>query len=229
MRKCCYYEQREAVNSNNFLKCSSYNEKKSEEETMMQAITQRRSIRKFKETMVSRTLIEEILQAGILAPSAKNRQPWRFITAVGNAKEELLCAMREGLEREKRTPLLPENADYLRDAEHTADIMEQAPVIILVVNPMGIKIGQNLTPEQHVFELCNAQSIGAALENMIVSATELGLGSLWICNTYFAQYELNKWAKMNGEVCAALALGYADESPAARPRNKIESIVQWRY
>ncbi len=195
---------------------------------MIQAITKRRSIRKFKENPVSYTMIEEILRAGILAPSAKNRQPWRFIVAAGEAKEELLCAMREGLEREKHMPLLPENAVYLQDAEHTADIMEQAPVIILIVNPMGIKIGQNLTAEQHVFELCNAQSIGAAIENMTLTATELGLGSLWICNTYFAQYELNKWAKIDGEVCAALALGYADESPASRPRSKLESIVQWR-
>ena len=45
---------------------------------MIDAILNRRSIRKFKKTDVSPTIIEEIIQAGILAPSSKTRQPWRF-------------------------------------------------------------------------------------------------------------------------------------------------------
>ena len=81
--------------------------------------------------------------------------------------------------------------------------------------------------QQQQYEI-NQVKATMEIENMTLTATELGLGSLWICNTYFAQYELNKWAKIDGEVCAALALGYADESPASRPRSKLESIVQWR-
>ena len=41
----------------------------------------------------------------------------------------------------------------------------------------------------------NAQSIGAAIENMILEATDLGLGSLWICNSFFAQQELSEWGQ----------------------------------
>lgn len=61
---------------------------------MITAISARRSIRKYKSTPVRRELIEEVLQAGMLAPSSKNRQPWRFIVASGRAKEALLDAMR---------------------------------------------------------------------------------------------------------------------------------------
>lgn len=43
---------------------------------MLDAIAARRSIRKFKSTEVPRDIIEEVLQAGTLAPSSKNRQPW---------------------------------------------------------------------------------------------------------------------------------------------------------
>ena len=61
---------------------------------------------------------------------------------------------------------------------------------------------------------------------MILEATDLGLGSLWICNSFFAQPELSEWA--GGELYAILALGYADETPEARPRKNMESSVEWR-
>ena len=76
------------------------------------------------------------------------------------------------------------------------------------------------------YRVPNAQSIGDAIENMILEATDLGLGSLWICNSFFAQQELSKWAR--GDQYAILALGYPDETPEARPRKNMESSVEWR-
>ncbi len=66
------------------------------------------------------------------------------------------------------------------------------------------------------------------MENMTLTATELGLGSLWICDTYFAYDELNRWLNVDGELIAAMTIGYADETPSARPRKKLEDIVSWR-
>ncbi len=195
---------------------------------MLPAITDRRSIRKYRDTPVKRQVVEEILRAGMLAPSSKNRQPWRVIVAEGRAKAQSLAAMERGLEREKKQPLLPQSAQHLEAARHTLRIMEQAPVVIFVVNPLGIGMNRSLTVEERVYELCNAQSIGAALENMSLTAFDLGLGSLWICDTYFAQEELMGWLGAEGELAAAMAVGYAAESPQARPRKKLEDAVEWR-
>ena len=195
---------------------------------MLPAITDRRSIRKYRDTPVKRQVVEEILLAGMLAPSSKNRQPWRFIVAEGRAQAQSLAAMERGLEREKKQPLLPQSAQHLEAARHTLRIMEQAPVVIFVVNPLGIGMNRSLTVEERVYELCNAQSIGAALENMSLTAFDLGLGSLWICDTYFAQEELMGWLGAEGELAAAMAVGYAAESPQARPRKKLEDAVEWR-
>lgn len=63
---------------------------------MIQQIMDRKSIRRFRPDPVAREAIEDILQAGILAPSSKNRQPWRFVVAQGAAKEEALQAMERG-------------------------------------------------------------------------------------------------------------------------------------
>ena len=193
---------------------------------MLDAIAARRSIRKFKTTPVAHEIIEEILRAGSLAPSSKNRQPWKFIVTTGQAKEEVLAVMERGLEREAQQPLLPESAVYIGGAHNTLNIMRQAPAVIFVVNTRGLDLLTPQNAENRVFEICNAQSIGAAVENMSLAAVENGLGSLWICDTYFAQQELCTW--LGGELAAAFALGYADEEPAPRPRKSWSETVEWR-
>lgn len=195
---------------------------------VMQAIQDRRSIRRYFAEEVPREIIEVILRAGIQAPSAKNRQPWRFVVAAGRAKEEALNAMEKGLEREETSPLLPESAEHLQGAWQSLQIMRQAPVIIFVVNVLGVEIGKDLTADERVSEICNAQSIGAAMENMSLAAMEQGLGTLWICNTFFAQRELRSWLNAEGELYAAMAVGYANENPQARPRKTMQDVVEWR-
>lgn len=196
---------------------------------MIDPIFNRRSIRKYKNTPVNRTDIEKILEAGILAPSSKNRQPWKFIVISGQSKIEMINAMKSGLDREKNgESILPESRHHINAAEFTIKIMEQAPVIIFIVNTLGKNLFKPLSPEERIYEICNAQSIGAAIQNMTLTATDLGLGSLWICDTYFAYKELCSWINTDGELFAALALGHADESPLQRPRNKLSETVEWR-
>lgn len=195
---------------------------------MISEIQSRRSIRRYKQTPIPREMVEAVLQAGILAPSSKNRQPWRFVVVSGTSKQAMLKAMETGLAREQVHPLLPESSRYLEGARHTLEIMRQAPVTVFVVNPLGQDFSRALNPEERVYEICNAQSVGAAVENMCLAATELGLGSLWICDTYFAYQELCTFLGVEGELFAALALGYPEEAPAARPRKPLSEVVEWR-
>ncbi|MCM1166202.1 MAG: nitroreductase family protein [Lachnospiraceae bacterium] len=194
----------------------------------MPEIENRRSIRKFDGREVPNDLLEQIVMAGQLAPSAKNRQPWKLIVTSGNAKREALSAMKRGLECEKREPFLPESAANLADAEHTLTVTERAPAVIFVVNTLGAELTRPLTVDERVFEICNAQSIGAAMQNMSLTAVELGLGSLWICNTFFAQRELNEWLNTDGELFAALAVGYPAETPPPRTRKPAYETAEWR-
>lgn len=63
---------------------------------------------------------------------------------------------------------------------------------------------------------------------MTLTATELGLGSLWICDIFFAHRELSEWLDVSEELIAAMTFGYANEHPNKRPRNDISNIVKWR-
>lgn len=196
---------------------------------MISAIYDRRSIRKFKDKPISQKDIMEIIQSGIKAPSSKNGQPWKYIVIQGNAKEEMLKVFRKGIEREENdSALLPQSKQYIVGAKHTVDIMEEAPVIVFIVNSLGKNILAELTPEEHIYEICNIQSISASIQNMLLSATEKGIGSLWICDIYFAYSELCKWLDDDGQLIAAIAFGYPDEFPEERPRKKIDDIVEWR-
>lgn len=195
---------------------------------MITEIETRRSIRKYDGREVPREMLERIVAAGLCAPSAKNRQPWKFVVVTDNAKRDALSVMERGLEREKHEPFLPESSGNLADAEHTLKVMRQASAVIFVVNVLGAEISQALTVDERVYEICNAQSIGAAVQNMSLAAVELGLGSLWVCNTFFSQRELNEWLNTDGELFAALAVGYAAESPSPRPRKPLSEAVEWR-
>ena len=195
---------------------------------MLQALYERRSIRKYQSRPVPREMIEQVIRAGMLAPSAKNRQPWRFVVTQGAAKQEMLSAMERGLEQEKRVPLLPNSVSKFQSAVRTMRIMEQAPAVIFVLEHNGHSLHDSISAEQRVYERCDMQSIGAYMENMSLAAASFGLGSLWICDTRFAHDELSDWLHAEGELVAAMALGYADEHPPARPRDTIENLVEWR-
>lgn len=192
-------------------------------------IWRRRSIRHFFDSPVDPETLCEILRAGMAAPSSKNRQPWKFIVVSGGAKKEMLAAMRQSLEREKHgAPLLPESREHLAGAERTLEIMRRAPVTVFVVNSIGRSLFQSLTPEERIAEICNIQSIGAAMENMALAAKGLGLGSLWLGDIFFAYEELTRWLNTEGELIAAMAFGYPAEYPEKRPRKPFADTVEWR-
>lgn len=68
---------------------------------MIREIENRRSIRKYRSDEIDRKLIEEIIYSATLAPSAKNRQPWKFIVYQGEEKDKLVEVMRHGINSEK--------------------------------------------------------------------------------------------------------------------------------
>ena len=187
----------------------------------LEAIAARRSIRKFKRDPIPEAALQQILTAGIQAPSGKNRQPWRFIVVQGERRAEMIRIMREGIVQAKQ------NGEDPGSSEWTTNVMEQAPVTVFVFNPEGIhpwlahSIGQNYD------DLVNVQSIGAAIQNMLLAAQHLGLGSLWICDVFYAYEALLAWLGESCQMVAAVSLGYPDEAPAARSRKPVSEVTRW--
>ncbi len=195
---------------------------------MEHTIYTRRSIRKYQPKEVSKEQLLQILDAARVAPSGKNKQSWRFLVYGGAEKAALLAALARGLAREKNgEAFLPQSSAGVPSAEHTLRIMEEAPIVILVLNPDGRDLRQALSMEERTTELIDTLSAGAAIENMLLRAQELGLGTLWIGNTFFAYPELAAHLQTDALLLGAVAVGYAAEEPMARPRKQLDEIVEY--
>ena len=194
--------------------------------TITECIEQRRSIRKYAEQEVEREKIEEVLRAALLAPSGKNRQPWKYIVYTGDGKQKLTDAMAKGIEREESGEAkFPDFRYGIADAKNTVRVMREAPVVIVVLNTNGKSPFIPVKDDGRIVEQCDALSIGASIQNMLLRAQELGLGTLWIANTCFAYPELETYINTTDQIISAVAVGYPDEAPGQRPRKKMEEIM----
>lgn len=187
---------------------------------VFEAIAERRSIRKFEDRPVPRELIEKVLQAATLAPSGKNAQPWRFIVLEGRKKDEVVDIL------ERSVASLKEAGIPIGSSENSARIMRQSPVVILVLNPR--RTAQDFKDRwDQLGCLVDTQSVGAAIQNMLLQATALGLGTLWICDVFYAETEICRHFGTSDELLAGVAVGYPREAPAPRPRKSWQEVTTW--
>ncbi len=189
----------------------------------LEAIAQRRSIRKFTDAPVPDETIRELLHAATLAPSGKNRQPWRFVVVRGEQRAAMVATMRAGMEKLKAL------GTDLGSSPWTAQIMEHAPVTIFVFNDNTTldNAEKPLTAQDVLFNAVDVQSIGAAIQNLLLAAHDMGLGTLWICDVFYAYPEFCDWLGETHQMIAAVAVGYADETPSARPRKSVDEVTRW--
>lgn len=195
----------------------------------MKKIIERKSIRKYKDGFIRKADIDTILMAGILAPSAKNRQPWKYYVYLEREKDRLLNVMESGLIRERDgDKLLPNSQDGILDAFYTLKIMREAPVLIIIENTNGSSPFLEVSADERMTEICDTLSIGASVQNILLTATELGYGALWIANTCYAYNELAEFIGIKGQLVGAISLGIANEKTNPRPRKKITDVVEYR-
>jgi len=170
-----------------------------------ECIKTRRSIRRYKDKLVDWDRIVSIVNGGKFAPSAGNIQNWKFIVV---RKDEV---------RKK-----------LAQAAFDQDWMEDAPVHIVIVGEPE-KAGRFYGARGE--RLYTTQSCAAAVENMMLMATELGLGSCWV--GAFDESKVKKALSMpeNAVPQAIITIGYANEKPEMPARVELEHQVyldKWR-
>ena len=151
--------------------------------------------------------IEKILSDAILAPSTNNRQPWTF-TVIKNLelKNKIASMLNDkGIDQN--------NMAFIK----TAHAIKEAPVLICVFN--------KIVDDESISII---QSIGACIENMLLSATELGLSSLWIRATSCIEKEIEQLLdKENEHLMACITIGYANELVHLINRNDIKALTKW--
>lgn len=98
---------------------------------VIEAIENRRSIRIFKDISISKEIVEDILNSGRLAPSAKNRQPWYFVVVQNEVKEKLADMMTQYTQNNDES-LESKVMGCESSVNPTANVIKQAPILVLI-------------------------------------------------------------------------------------------------
>ncbi len=192
-------------------------------------VFRRRMIRRYLDQPVARELIDDLLAAAVRAPSPHNRQPWRFALLMGDARFTLAQTMGTQLRHDLMTDGVA--SDLIeKDAQRSYQRITSAPVGILACLSM---VDMDIYPDdrRNANERWMAgQAVAAACQNILLRATELGLGACWMCAPLFCQ-ETVRTALMlpvDWEAQAFITIGYAADTGRARERKPIDAITLWR-
>ena len=179
-------------------------EQRSISETVKEVIMSRRSIRKYKPVPVGRDTLEQILLAGINAPSGLNNQSWE-IRIVDNP--QTLEAIKDAM------------AEANPSNKMARGCFRESPVVMFIANDTGYD--------------CSPIDCGLLSENMMLSAWSMGVGSVCLgspvrliaepeipsCKAIQEVQEKLGFSK-GYKLIICIGFGYANESPKAKPRDK---------
>ena len=189
-------------------------------------IRKRRSIRMFTKNDLSDEQIAALLQAANEAPSAHNQQSWRFIVLRKQKKQELadlVAAQSEGFPR-------PASA-LLRMAARS---IASAPVVIAVANTGDLidhgtdlfKVNKEMAHD--FFRTMEIQSSAAAVQNMLLAATSIGLATVWLGILFLIKDEVLKFIEEPaGEFMAVIPVGYASREGGGPKKEPFEMKVRY--
>jgi F420 biosynthesis protein FbiB-like protein len=189
-------------------------------------LKRRRSIRKYLPKEVPLELIDLILEAARWAPSAHNAQPWRFfIVSKQEMKEKLAREMAERFQQDLEKDGIPKELAMDR-AKASIDRFSVSPVIIVACIDMGQMDRYPDPLRQKAEEVMATQSLAAALQTLLLSASAVGLGGCWFCAPLFCPDVVKRvtgipdhWVPQ-----VLITLGYPDETPTPPPRLPLDEI-----
>ncbi len=167
------------------------------QDSFFTVIAERRSIRNYEKKDVEEEQLLQVLEAARMAPSANNRQDWRFVV------------VRD-----------PEKRRRLAEAANGQKFVAEAPVVIACcsVDPeTRMRCGQPVS----------AINVAIAIDHMTLAAAALGLGTCWIGSFYPDQVKPLLNIPSEVAVVELLALGYPADIPPARPRKNLDEIVYY--
>jgi len=205
---------------------------------LFDAIKGRSSIRRFKQTPVPDEDIDQILDAGRLAPSANNAQPWSFLVI---KDRETLKRMAEAV-RQQVDRMIP-HAEDEKQAQRLAaykgtyyTFFEKAPVVIAVflegydagTEKLLARMGYSAEDIMRLRPNPGLQSVAAAIEHMLLATHALGYGSCWMTGPLVAQEAFENILGYGKEkfIAALLPVGVPDENPQARPRKDLSELMK---
>jgi coenzyme F420-0:L-glutamate ligase/coenzyme F420-1:gamma-L-glutamate ligase len=203
----------------------------SQDAGVLDTIHGRRSVRRYLSKKVPEEIAEQVLEAARWAPSPHGRQPWRFaVLRREEIKERLADAMgqewRVNLEMDGQSAEIVE-----RRLEGSRRRLMEAPVLVLLCLYLE-DLDDYPDAERQRGEITMAvQSLGAAAQNALLAAYDLGLDAGWMCAPLFCQGKVVEALGLDPKLVphALLTLGYAEgDPPQRRARRSLDELIIYK-
>ncbi len=194
-------------------------------------ILNRRSIRSFTSEEVNVNELKEIIRLSAYAPSINNSQPWEFIVIKNKHK---LDEMAEAVNQEINSILKKdEDEKVLKKVEWYSTFFKDAPAVIAVIETnysSEIEKIVNLSKQEinQRRKHPDIQSIGAVIQNILLTAYDFGYGTCWLSAPTIAGEKLNDIIGIDKDknILAFVAIGKAKTNPKAPERKDIDTIFK---
>ena len=187
----------------------------------------RRSVRKYNERPVAREDIERILEAARWAPSPHGRQPWRFVV-ITRPETKTTLAEAMGTTWRRNLEMDRQEADIVNiRLDKSWQRIQNAPVIILpclYLEDLDRYPDEKRQADETIMAI---QSLGAAIQNMLLMAYDLGLDAGWMCAPLFCPEVVCNALDLDTRLIphAMITLGYAAADPKRRDRLPLSTLV----
>jgi coenzyme F420-0:L-glutamate ligase/coenzyme F420-1:gamma-L-glutamate ligase len=187
----------------------------------------RQSVRAFEDRSVPRAALEEMIEAARWAPSPHGAQPWRFVVLTRPAAKR---ALAEAMGDEWRRTLAMDGEDeavVARRLRISHERIEHAPALILVCLYLSDLDRYPDPDRQRAEEVMAIQSLGAAVQNMLLAAYSLGLDTGWMCAPLFAQQTVRAALNLDASLLphALIPVGYKAAEPRRRPHRPASELI----
>lgn len=186
--------------------------------SILETIKNRRATppRLFARKELSRESIQTLLDSAHWAPNHKKTEPWRFKVYTGNAKNELsvLAHQRLQMKVKEGAEIAPDKIDKFKST------LERVPVAMAIILQRD--------PGERLPEWEEVAAVSMAVQNMWLTATEMGLGAFWATPLY-TEYLEDILGLKQGQKC--LGFFYAGEIVLDYPspgRGDLDSKVEWK-
>jgi coenzyme F420-0:L-glutamate ligase/coenzyme F420-1:gamma-L-glutamate ligase len=198
---------------------------------VLDTIRGRRSVRRYLRKEVPAELVDRVLEAARWAPSPHGRQPWRFAVIT---KEETKNRLAEAMGEEWRSNLRmdgqsPEVVE--KRLEGSRRRLLDAPVLVLVCLYLEELDAYPDAARQQGETTMAVHSLGAAAQNVLLAAYDLGLDAGWMCAPLFCPEKVVEALALDPRMIphALLTLGYAEaDPPKRRGRKPLDELVVYR-
>jgi len=191
-------------------------------------LAERRSIRRYLPEPVPPDLIDKLLTAACWAPSAHNRQPWRFAVITSeDSKYRLARAMGDKLRIDLNADGLPAEIIEKDVARSYARITNAPLLILLCLSMRHMDSYPDETRRQREWIMA-VQSTAMAGQNLLLAAHAVGLAACWMCAPLFCPEVVSRTLDLplNWQPQALITIGYPAESKQ-KSRLPVEGLVRY--